>query len=96
MSEEQVLAGDEVARENVTVVVAAGLASMLTGAVLLAAARDEDIGALFDEPLCRRQPNPFCPAGDDGGLAFEPSGHCPSPSCWAGTLPLRRFTLAHS
>src|ERR1700726_3694380 len=38
---------------------------------LLAAARDEDIGALFDEKLCRSQPNPFCAAGNDGGLAFE-------------------------
>src|SRR6266404_5804754 len=46
---------------------------------LLAAARDEDIGALFDEKFCRSQPNPFCPAGDDGGLAFELFGHCLSP-----------------
>src|SRR5882762_2736468 len=38
---------------------------------LLAAARDEDIGTLFDEKLCRSQSNPFCAAGDDGGLAFE-------------------------
>src|SRR5258708_26953623 len=37
---------------------------------LLAAARDEDIGALFDEKFCSGQSNPFCPAGDDGGLAF--------------------------
>src|ERR1700730_9124569 len=43
---------------------------------LLAAARDEDIGALFDEEFCRSQPNPFCPAGDDGGLAFEFFGQC--------------------
>src|SRR5882724_6846669 len=43
---------------------------------LLAAARDEDIGTLFDEKLCRSQSNPFCPAGDDGGLAFELFGHC--------------------
>src|SRR5216683_3618668 len=42
----------------------------------LAAARDEDIGTLFDEPLCSSQPNPFRPAGDDGGLAFELLGHC--------------------
>src|ERR1700680_3023898 len=45
----------------------------------LAAARDEDIGALFDEKFCRSQPNPFCAAGDDGGLAFEFFGHCLSP-----------------
>src|SRR5437867_8176709 len=47
--------------------------------LLLAAARDEDIGTLFDEELCGSQSNPFCPAGDDGGLAFELFGHCPSP-----------------
>src|SRR4029077_9407513 len=46
---------------------------------LLAAARDEDIRTLFDEKLCRSQPNPFCPAGDDSGLAFELFGHCLSP-----------------
>src|SRR5713226_4028857 len=46
---------------------------------LLAAARDEDIGTLFDEKFCRSQPNPFCSAGDDGGLAFELFGHCLSP-----------------
>src|ERR1700730_2343732 len=43
---------------------------------LLAATRDEDIGALFDEKFRRRKSNPFCAAGDDGGLAFEPFGHC--------------------
>src|SRR6202035_2952037 len=43
---------------------------------LLAAARDEDIGTLFDEKLCRSQPNSFCPAGDNGGLAFKLFGHC--------------------
>src|SRR6266403_3964539 len=42
---------------------------------LLAAARDEDIGTFFDEELCRSQSNPFCPAGDNGGLAFELFGH---------------------
>src|SRR6266851_797402 len=42
---------------------------------LLAAARDEDIGTLFDEPLCGSQPNPLCPTGDDGGLAFELFAH---------------------
>src|SRR5260370_42056368 len=46
---------------------------------LLAAARNEDIGTLFDEKLSRSEPNPFCPAGDDGGLAFELFGHCLSP-----------------
>src|SRR4029077_15745600 len=46
---------------------------------LLAATRDEDIGTLFDEKFSSSQPNPFCPAGDDGGLAFELFGHCPSP-----------------
>src|SRR6266404_8059123 len=38
---------------------------------LLAAAHDEDIGALFDEELRRSQSNPFCSAGDDGRLPFE-------------------------
>src|SRR6185295_18683331 len=38
---------------------------------LLAAARDENIGTLFDEEFCSGQPNPFGPAGNDGGLAFE-------------------------
>src|SRR5882672_6790369 len=47
--------------------------------LLLAAARDEDIGTLFDEKFCSGQPNPFCPAGDDGSLAFELFGHCLSP-----------------
>src|SRR5690242_12713951 len=47
---------------------------------LLAATRDEDIGTLLDEQLSSSQPNPFCPAGDDGGLAFELFVHCPSPS----------------
>src|SRR5580692_11888817 len=42
---------------------------------LLAAAGDEDIGTLFGEELCRSQPNSFCPAGNDGGLAFELLGH---------------------
>src|SRR5882672_11100778 len=43
---------------------------------LLAAARDEDIGTLFDEKLCRRQSNPFCAAGDDSDLTFELFSHC--------------------
>src|SRR6266403_803451 len=42
---------------------------------LLAAARDEDIGTLFDEKLRRSQSNPFCPAGDDCGLALKLFGH---------------------
>src|SRR5258708_1248281 len=46
---------------------------------LLSAAGDEDVGTLFDEKLCRSQPNPFCSAGDDGGLAFELFGHRHSP-----------------
>src|SRR5882724_12396905 len=46
---------------------------------LLPAARDEDIGTLFDEELCRSQPNPFCAAGDDSDLTFELLGHCLSP-----------------
>src|SRR3981189_579817 len=54
---------------------------------LLAAARDEDIGTLFDEELCSGQPNPFCPAGDDGSLAFELFGHCLSPSSSSDTSP---------
>src|SRR4029077_9055261 len=59
---------------------------------LLAAPRDEDIGTLFDEKFSSSQPNPFCPAGDDGVLAFELFGHCLSPSLLAGTLQLRCFT----
>src|SRR5713101_2024684 len=54
--------------------------------LLLAAARDEDMGTLVDEPLCGSQPNPFCSAGDDGGLAFELFGHCLSPSFPSGEL----------
>src|SRR5882757_4128387 len=42
---------------------------------LLAAARDEDIGTLFDKELCRCQSNPFCAAGDDSDFAFELFGH---------------------
>src|SRR6202165_3087277 len=42
----------------------------------LPTARDENICTLFDEKLCRSQSNPFCPAGDDSDLAFEPFGHC--------------------
>src|ERR1700730_15559252 len=46
---------------------------------LLTAARDEDISTFVGEYFFRNQPNPFCPAGDDGGLAFEFFGHCLSP-----------------
>src|ERR1700680_504454 len=57
---------------------------------LLAAAYDEDIGTLFSEELCRSQPNPFCPAGDDGGLAFELFRHCLSPLLlsWNSPTPM--------
>src|SRR3989442_6814204 len=57
---------------------------------LLAAARDEDIGTLFDENFSSSQPNPFCPASDDGGLAFELFGHCLSPSLlsWNSPAPM--------
>src|SRR3979411_2342947 len=58
--------------------------------LLLAAARDEDIGTLFDEELCRSQSNPFCPAGDDGDLAFELFAHCLSPLLlsWNSSAPI--------
>src|SRR5580700_3636042 len=46
---------------------------------LLAAARDEDIGTLFGEELRRSQSDPFCPSGDDGGLALKLFQHCLSP-----------------
>jgi hypothetical protein len=36
----------------------------------LPAARDEDIGALFDEKPCRSQPNSFCAAGDNRCFTF--------------------------
>src|SRR5207253_9515465 len=54
---------------------------------LLAAARDEDIGTLFDEKFSSSQPNPFCPASDNGGLAFELFGHSPSPSLLSWNSP---------
>src|SRR5256885_10393700 len=54
---------------------------------LLSAARDEDIGTLFDEKSCSSQPNPLCPAGDDGGLAFELFGHCLSPLLLSWNAP---------
>src|SRR6201991_5389217 len=37
---------------------------------LLATARDEDIGALFDEKLCRSYSNSFRATGYDSDLAF--------------------------
>src|ERR1700694_1489957 len=46
---------------------------------LLPTARDENIGALFDEKLCRSQPNPFGAAGDEGDLVFKLFGHSFSP-----------------
>src|SRR5882757_9240945 len=44
--------------------------------LLLATARDEDIGALLHEKLCRSQPNPVSASGDDSYLAFKLFGHC--------------------
>src|SRR6267143_2298123 len=57
---------------------------------LPAAARDKDIGTLFDEKFSSSQPNPFCPAGDDGGLAFELFGQCRSPLLlsWNSPVPM--------
>src|SRR5882724_12496794 len=57
---------------------------------LLSAARDEDIGTLFDEKFSSSQPNALCPAGDDGGLAFELFGHCLSPLLlrWNSPAPM--------
>src|SRR6202790_2765108 len=46
---------------------------------LLATARDEDVGALFDEKFCRSQPNPFGAACDEGDLVFKLFGHSFSP-----------------
>src|ERR1700683_2491394 len=43
---------------------------------LLAAPRDEDVGTLVDEKLCRSKSDPFCAAGNDGGFAFELFAHC--------------------
>src|ERR1700681_167532 len=57
---------------------------------LRATARDEDVCTFFDEKLCRSQSNPFCAAGDDGGLAFELFGHCLSPLLlsWNSPAPM--------
>src|SRR3984885_6870557 len=54
---------------------------------LLAAARDEDVGTLVDEKLCRSQSNPFGTARDDGRLAVELFGHCLS------LAPLRKKSI---
>src|SRR4029077_13544265 len=57
---------------------------------LLAAPGDEDISPLLDEEFCRSQPNPFCPAGDDGGFAFELFCHRLSPLLvnWNSPAPM--------
>src|ERR1700682_4175594 len=39
--------------------------------LLLATARDEDVGTLFDEKFCRSQPNPFRAPGDDGYFPLQ-------------------------
>ena len=63
---------------------------------LLAAARDEDIGALCNEKFCRSKSNPFSSAGDDCSFAFEFFGHCLSlapfrkKSIVTGLVPLFR------
>src|ERR1700704_347286 len=62
---------------------------------LLAAARDEDIGTLFDEKLRRSESNPFCPVGDDGGLAFELFEHCFSPLLLSSELASSDASLDH-
>src|ERR1700682_32904 len=54
---------------------------------LLAAARDEGIGALLDEEFRSSQSNPFCPASDHGGLAFELFRHCLSPLLLSWKIP---------
>src|SRR5882762_3487403 len=46
---------------------------------LLPTARDEDVGALFDEKFCRSQPNPFGAACDESDLVFKLFGHSFSP-----------------
>src|SRR3981081_2817633 len=62
---------------------------------LLAATRDEDIRTLSHEELCRSQSDSFCPAGDDGGLAFELFGHCLSPFLLSWNFQLRSLPLDH-
>src|ERR1700692_2923156 len=46
---------------------------------LLATARYKNVRTLSGEKFCRGEPNPFCSAGDDGGLAFELFSHRLSP-----------------
>src|SRR5260370_33347551 len=60
----------------------------------LASARDEDIGSLFDEKLCRSQPNPFCPSGDEGGLACELFGHRLSPLLLSWNSPAQMLWVS--
>src|SRR6266481_2449209 len=38
---------------------------------VLSAARNEDIGTLFDKKLRRGESNPFCATGDDSNLTFQ-------------------------
>src|SRR5882724_2993127 len=65
---------------------------------LLAAARDEDIGTLFDQKFSSSQPNRFFSAGDDGGLAFELLGHCLSQLLlsWNSPAPMLHIRLLES
>src|SRR5258707_11703404 len=51
--------------------------------LLLATARDEDVGTLFDEEFCRSQPNPFRAPGDDGYFPLQllTFGHRRSAPC---------------
>ena len=58
---------------------------------LLATPRDEDMRAFLNEQFCSCQPNTFCSAGDDGGLAFKLFGHRLSPLLLSRTDPRRRF-----
>src|ERR1700730_9368353 len=61
---------------------------------LLAARHDEDIGTLLDEKFCSSQPNPFCPASDYGGFAFEFFGHCVLFVIIAGYFEIAATSLA--
>src|SRR5258706_2045646 len=52
---------------------------------LLATARNEDIRTLFDEKICRSQPNPFGTTRDESDLVFKLVGHISSPlTCLGG------------
>src|SRR5580658_1941410 len=57
---------------------------------LLATARYEDIGTLFNEKFCRSETNAFRSARDDGCLAFQLFGHCLSPLLlsWNSPTPI--------